>query len=53
MDIRCRIGQSKQTFMDMKNVLCPRSLGLGVRKRFLKCYIWQFYCMDARVVDNK
>ena len=36
MDIRCRIGQSKQTFMDMKNVLCPRSLGLGVRKRFFE-----------------
>ena len=40
MDIRCRIGQAKQAFIDMKNVLCARSLGLGVRKRLLKCYIW-------------
>jgi len=40
MDIRCRIGQAKQAFMDMKNLLCARSLRLGVRKRFLKCYIW-------------
>jgi len=39
MDIRCRIEQAKQAFMDMKNVLCARSLGLGVRKRLLKCYI--------------
>ena len=40
MDIRCRIGQAKQAFMDMKNLLCARSLGLRVRKRLLKCYIW-------------
>ena len=26
--------------MDMKNVLFARHLGLGVRKRLLKCYIW-------------
>jgi len=40
MDIRCRTGQAKQVFMDMRNVLYTRSLGLGVRKRLLKCYIW-------------
>ena len=40
MEISCRIGQVKQAFMDMKNVLCVRSLGVGVRKRLLMCYIW-------------
>jgi len=33
MDIRCRIGQAKQAFMDMKKTLFARSLRLGVRKR--------------------
>ena len=40
MDNRCRIGQAEQAFMDMKNLLCARRLGLGVRKCLLKCYIW-------------
>ena len=40
MDIICRMGQVKQAFMDMKIVLCAWGLGLGVRKRLLKCYIW-------------
>ena len=39
-DIRCRIGQAKQAFMDMRNLLCAKIIGLGVRKRLLKCYIW-------------
>ena len=40
MDIKCRIGQAKQTFMDMRNVLCARNLGFRVRTHLLKCYIW-------------
>ena len=40
MNIRCRIGQAKQTFMDMKNVLCARNLGLRVRTRLWNSYIW-------------
>ena len=39
-DIRCRIGQAKQAFMDMRHLLCAKIIGLGVRKRLLKCYIW-------------
>ena len=39
-DIRCRIGQAKQAFMDMRTLLCTKIIGLGVRKRLLKCYIW-------------
>ena len=39
-DIRCRIGQAKQVFMDMRNLLCARKIELGVRKRLLKCYSW-------------
>ena len=35
-DIRCRIGQAKEAHMDMRNVLCARSIALGVRKRLLK-----------------
>ena len=34
-DIRCRIGQAKQEFMDMRNLLCAGNIGLGVRKRLL------------------
>ena len=37
-DIRCRIDQAKQAFMDMRNLL--RNIGLGVRKSLFKCYIW-------------
>ena len=39
-DIRCRIGQAKQAFMDMRNLLCAKAIGFGVRKCLLKCYIW-------------
>ena len=39
-DIGCRIGQAKQAFMDMRNLLCAKNIGLGVRKRLVKCYIW-------------
>ena len=39
MDITCRIGQAKQKFMNMRNVLCARNLGFQVRTRLLKCYI--------------
>ena len=39
-DTRCRIGQAKQAFMDMSNLLCARNIGLRARKRLLKCYIW-------------
>ena len=40
MDIKCRIGQVKQTFMNMRNVLCARNLGFRHRTRLLKFYIW-------------
>ena len=39
-DVKCRIGRAKQTFMDMRNVLCARNLGFRLRTRLLKCYIW-------------
>jgi len=55
MDIRCRIEQAKQAFMDMKNVLCARSLGLGVRKRLLKCYICSvlLYGCESWTINNR
>ena len=40
MDIKYRIGLAKKVFMDMKNVFCARKIGIGLRKRLLKCYIW-------------
>ena len=40
MDIKCRLGQAKQTLMDMRNVICARNLGFHLRTRLLKCYIW-------------
>ena len=46
-DIRCRIGQEKQAFMDMRNLLRARSLGLGAGKRLLKKASRQCYCMDV------
>ena len=39
-DIRCRISKAKQAFMDMRNQLCAKIIGLEVRERLLKCYIW-------------
>ena len=52
MDIKCRIGQIKQVFMDMRSVLCARKLGLGVRKRLLRCCIWSVLLhMWVRVMD--
>ena len=47
MDNKCRIGQAKQAFMNMRNVLCARNLELRVRKRLSKCYIWSCNSMDA------
>ena len=55
MDIRCSIGQAKQTFMDMNNLLGARSLGMGVRKRLLKCYIWSvllYGCKSLTINKN-
>ena len=38
-----RIGQAKQAFIDMRNLLCAKNIGL----RFLKCTSGQCYCMDV------
>lgn len=35
MDIKCRTGQANKAFMDMRNVLCARKIGMGIRKRLL------------------
>ena len=40
MGIKCRVGQAKQMFVDIRNLLCARNLELHVRKHLLKCYDW-------------
>ena len=40
MDTKCRIGQAKQIFVDMRNALCARNLGFRLGTRLLKCFIW-------------
>ena len=54
MDIKCRIGQAKQTFMDMRNVVCARNLGFPVRMHLLQCYIWPvvLYGCESRTLSK-
>ena len=40
MDIKCRIGQAKQAFTDMRNILSARNLGFGGRKCLFQCKLW-------------
>ena len=55
LDVKCRIGQAKQKFVDMKNVLCSRKLGLSIRKRMLKCYVWSvlLYGCESWTISKK
>lgn len=36
IDINCRIGQAKNAFMDMRNVLRSRKVRLGIRTHLLQ-----------------
>ena len=39
-DIRSRIAQAKQAFMDLRNILRNKQMSFGIRFRVLKCYVW-------------
>ena len=39
-DIKCRIGMAKSTFVEMKSIFCAKKIGIRIKKRLMKCYIW-------------
>ena len=39
-EIKCRIGQARAAFNNMRDILCCRKLSLTTRRRILKCYVW-------------
>ena len=39
-EIRSRIGMAKANFGEMRRILTDLNLGIGIRIRTLKCYIW-------------
>lgn len=40
IDVNCRVSLVMKIFMNMRNVMCVRKLGMGGRKYLLRCYIW-------------
>ena len=39
LEVKCRIEIAKSTFTKMRDVLCSRSLDVGLRKRLIRCYV--------------
>jgi len=47
--IRCRIENARSAFMKFKKLLINTDFNLGLRIRFVKCYVWTvlFYGMEG------
>lgn len=39
-EVKCRIEQARQTFLNFKNILTCSDFDIKLRIRFVKCYVW-------------
>ena len=53
--IRARINMAKKAFQKIKSLVTNRAIPMGLRKRFLKTYVWStlLYGCEAWTISNK
>ena len=54
-EIRARINMAKNAFQKIKSLVTNRAISMGLRKRFLKTYVWStlLYGCEAWTISKK